>query len=230
MKYSLARRELDRGLPPVLLLSGPGALLLARDTWERYGLSGLEVPSLTAEAARTVVREAHVLPAQGAFRDFLICIDKAPGQAQDILLKVLEEPPAGCRFILAGQDRPARTVESRCRLLTVGLPGTARPSEGPELARLRGKVASAIKAARSGDPDRLSQAVRGWLPEHTAQLDLWATEAASGRWDRFTPDFAPGVTSGRALTLKSRLRAHHGSRLAALIALEKAFPPDSGRR
>jgi DNA polymerase III, delta subunit len=226
VKISAARGVLARGLPPVLLLTGQGAELLARETWRRYGMSGLEVPFLTADAARGVVWESNILPRPGArYRDFLIFTDRADASALDILLKVLEEPPATCRFILSGSSRPMPTIESRCRVIMVGLPEAQREQDPPELARVRGRVGSAIKAARSGDPDLLTRAVRGWGPEHTAQLELWATEAASGRWDLFTPEFAPGVLPVRALRVKAVLRGYSRSRTAGVVALERSFAP-----
>jgi hypothetical protein len=221
-----AFEQLKESLPtrPVLLL-GPGAVLLARRLWsvhegDRSG--GQIVTELSVDAARGVRTQAHIM-GRREFRLFYLLLDEATVQAQDVLLKLLEEPPATARFILAAITRvPLPTVADRC--LVYQLAAVGEPEEDlPDLSGVRAVVADALRAARGRQLTVLEAVMRAWVPEHTAQLRIWAAEAAAQCWTEFDGQFAPEVTGGQALKILAVLRAYEGARTAARVALDRAF-------
>lgn len=219
MNGEQAREVLAAGLPAVSLLLGPGSLHLGRTLCAEH--DGVVVEKLTAETARMVRDSVHVMAPGGLV--YLILMKDATEQAQNILLKVLEEPPAHVRFILAGYTAPLPTIVSRCQVFAFG--GLAESSkDGPETARVRGTVGSVARAALAGNWAAVDGAARGWTPEHTRQLAAWASEIASGRWDRFGADFAPGVSVSQALNLLATLSLYDGARTGWLVALRKLLP------
>lgn len=211
--------ELAGELPPATLVLGPGA-------WDVVdGPAGLGADihhrSLTAELARDVCAVAAWMPT-GDRRVIALNLDGASTQVQNMLLKVLEGPPASTRFVLAAESRPLPTVLSRCRVLVLGREVAGELPDPKDMAA----VASALRVARSGRTALLAQNLRGWLPATAKLLNLWAAEAASGRWRVFGPETAPGVSSGQAMRLLAELARYPGTRLGPLAALQAAFSPE----
>lgn len=207
------RAALTGELPPATLVLGPGARGLVLGTLPEHGWRDLD-----AAAARQIRAEAY-LAAPSGLRVIVVCLYGASAQVQNMLLKVLEEPPPSTRFVLAAEERPLPTVVSRCRVLVLGLQGDRQVPDGRDVAA----VGTALKAVLSGQTALLAQTVRAWLPVHAALLTQWAAEAASGCWRDFGPDFAPGVSPDRALRLLAELRAREGTRLGPLVALDRVF-------
>jgi DNA polymerase III, delta subunit len=212
------------GLPPALLVRGPGAWELASSAAQ----PGWHVTEkLDAAASREIRRTAWLRP-NGAQRVYLVCLDGAALPAQNSLLKVLEEPPATTRFVLASAGLVLPTVTSRCRVLA--LSGRA---EDPAFAdpRVRSSVAAAVDSARQGQHARLHATVRNWWkeaapgqqPPQLRLLAVWAAEAASQRWALFAPSFAPGVAPSEAMQLLAELARLPGARLAPQVALARVF-------
>jgi DNA polymerase III, delta subunit len=208
-----AREFLGGRLPPALLLLGPGGWDLGA---ELHG-DGFVVDALTAASARDVRARAQYQPLSGELV-IRVQLDGAAPLAQNILLKTLEEPPDWARFILCATRSPLPTVASRCEIITLA-GGAGLPAD----TRSKTLVCTAIRAARTGAPGLLAQAVRGWEPDQARLLRTWATEAASGRWQVFGPDSAPGVTQGQALRVLAELSRLAGSRLAPHVALDRVF-------
>lgn len=210
------KAELAGSLPPATLVVGPGAWETASEAmgpdWEAWW-------DLDADGARRVRTKAYLMPL-GERRVLLLKLDGTTWQVQNILLKVLEDPPRTTRFVLAAADQPLPTVVSRCRVLALGRP---LEQEARIDAQDKAAVATAIKAARSGQGALLSQAVRDWHPEHVRLLGAWAAEAASGNWRLFGPDFAPGVGPQQAMALIVELGRYQGSRIGPMVALDKVF-------
>ena len=212
-----------------MLLLGPGSFPAGIELAGRYGAGSTpvtEITELSMDNARSVAATAHLMPyGADSCRGYFIWLDGASEAAQQVLLKPLEDAPGWVRFVLAAEKtRPLQTVMSRCQVYPLGSPyGRELPGEQPGAAETRAKVATAVKAARTGQRDVLSSAVRDWGPQHGLVLGLWAAEAASGAWARFGPDFAPGVTAAQALRLLEVLTRYEGARTAAVVALEKTF-------
>lgn len=207
--------ELAGDLPPATLVLGPGSWPLvsgaALDGW-------VVIPKLNAEAARIVRDSSYLMTARGT-REVALNLDDTTAQVQNMLLKVLEEPPGSTRFVLAAESEPLPTVLSRCRVLVLGreAPGAAADPQD------KAAVAAALRAARSGQVSLLARNLRGWLPAQARLLGLWASEAASGQWHLFGPDTAPGVSADQALRLLAELARYPGARLGPLVALQAVF-------
>lgn len=212
-----ARQALSLYLPPVVLLLGPGAWELGLGVGFAYGLQE-SIPVLDAEAARRIRDQAQYIPPHPPLV-YLIGLDRAGQAAQNMLLKLLEEPPSWTRFILTAATEPLKTIVSRCQVM----PLTAEPAARESDSRVRGQVATAVRAARNSSQQLLAQALKGWGPEHSQVLQDWAYEAAAQRWRQFDAGFAPGVTPLQALALLELLTKYAGSRLGPLVALAEVF-------
>ena len=109
--------------------------------------------TISVDQVREIISEAAVLPQQSAKRVFLIDdADALTPQAQNAVLKILEEPPASVVFILACVSRAAllQTVVSRCSILTLTSPDSEKAAD--YIAALskqdREEVLKAYKSAR----------------------------------------------------------------------------------
>ena len=110
----------------------------------------LEKTMIPIDYIRRVRQEASYLPYEGQRRVFIVDpADRMSIDAQNALLKTLEEPPASSMLILV-TSRPMHllpTTRSRCQQIAFGI----LPAEtiAPHLARLRGLTAQdALRAAR----------------------------------------------------------------------------------
>jgi hypothetical protein len=211
--------RLKTSLPPVTLVCGAGAWPAVLGLLPDHPRA-VQVRHLDADAARYIRTTAYIASPSGASCLFLVDLDGAGSTAQNILLKVLEEPPPSAWFVLAAVRPPLETVVSRCQVLPLG--GPDQDDDEPD-SKVVSAVGSAIRVARTGEPVALAQAVRGWGPQHARQLAVWATETASGRWQCYTEDFAPGVLPGQALRVLTVLAEYAGARTAPQVALEHAF-------
>ncbi len=118
---------LERDLPPVTLLIGPhsvGKWTMARHLVTHHHIhpaDALFVESgLTIDGVRTVIALAHRAPV-GAYKVVVSRLDTAVSiNALSGLLKVLEEPPATCRFILTSPPEPLSTIRSRATVFRLG--------------------------------------------------------------------------------------------------------------
>lgn len=82
-----------------------------------------ESGALTVDTIRALRQEAYVLPNESSYRAIILA--NAQGmtpQAQNALLKILEEPPRHVLFILTCDNRTQllETIRSRCVCLTLG--------------------------------------------------------------------------------------------------------------
>ncbi len=232
MNLEQVRAHLEAELPPVTLLLGPDQDALWNLAWHmrrHWGVSAagdsMTIRKLTAVDARSCVVFSGRAPLNSRFRLAVISMDGATEQAQNILLKVLEEPPLTSRFILLASYVPLPTILSRAQVLRVGvLTGEEALTEpGEKNQRARSAVAAALKAADSQDEALLAAALRGWEPWYTVQLGAWAIEASSGRWRLFDASFAPGATMEHARKVLVLLNLYAGSRNSAAVALDQAF-------
>jgi hypothetical protein len=215
-----AKTALAGDLPPVLLVAGPGAAKLVFEAslehrWTRWWFD------LTAASAREIIAEAWLVPESP--RVTALNMDGASIQVQNMLLKVLEEPPPGNSFVLAASGPLLDTVLSRCQVLRAGA--------GPEEAAVPDSrdvlaVGGAVRAARAGNSVQLAQMVREWSPARAQLLVQWAAEAAAGRWKVFAETAVPGVRPEQALRLLQELAVRAGSRLAPVVALQASFPAE----
>jgi hypothetical protein len=214
---------LERDLPPALLLLGPkpatalsAAYQAARKTHHAEMADVLIRRHLSAGDARNIVRFAQTAPF-GEFKVVIIGLDGSTAQAQNILLKVLEEPPPAIRFILAAAERPLPTVVSRCQVITIAPGGTA---EDPD-TRVTSQVNAVLKAASAGDLHGLDAALAGWGDAQHAVLSVLLAEAAASQ------DLDGPISPGRARKLLGALARFDGAhpRLAAHAAFVTVLVP-----
>ena len=209
---------LERELPPVLLLIGPdldGMEAAAREAVHRHGAVAADtivVRVLTALGARTLISYASVVPF-GPFKAFILRMDEASEQAQNIMLKALEEPPPFARFILlASRSRPLPTIMSRCQVIIV----PAAEQHAEPSGKVAAQVRAALKAAAAADLAGLDASLAGWGAEHQAVLEAMLTEAAVG------PDVRERGQARRLLGAFGRF-AGASPRLTAHAALVTTF-------
>lgn len=206
---------LERELPPATLLLGPdvpGMVRTARAVVRDHGVvpADLIVSRVTAPLARVFTEFAGTAPF-GPFKAVIAALDGATAQAQNILLKVLEEPPPGFRFILVATARPLPTITSRCQVITVQ--GEAGPPEADQ--KVTAQVAAALSAACAGDLRVLEQALDGWGGAQYAVLEAQMAMAATCGGKSY------GLTQAQARRLLGALGRFNGAhpRLAAHAAL-----------
>lgn len=175
--------QLERELPPATLLLGPQLETLVYDAVQAvrrcHAVTRADLivrRHVSAADARGIVQFAQMAPF-GPLKVVIAVLDGATAQAQNILLKVLEEPPPTCRFILAATARPLPTIVSRCQLVTV--PAARLAAEPP--AEVTSQVSAALAAALAGDLTALDKALAGWGDMHHAVLSLLLAEDAAGR-------------------------------------------------
>ncbi len=90
-------------------------------------ISGTEdARSFHIEAVRALREEAYILPNEAPVRVFILCdVQTMAEQAQNALLKLLEEPPAHVHFLLTCENRSQLLETVRSRLFTVTLGGVS---------------------------------------------------------------------------------------------------------
>lgn len=178
------------GTHPDLLLLLPEAL---RPTWawggaeaepsaEPEGESGgprKPSPEIKVEALRAALAFAQQTNARGGAKLVLLApAERLHAVAANALLKTLEEPPAGLRFILlsAAPQRLLPTVRSRCRAWRLGWP--AADAARDWLAAQGLDQAEARLAAAGGAP--LEALARAEAGEDPAAWGGWAEALAAG--------------------------------------------------
>jgi DNA polymerase III delta prime subunit len=178
--HEQVRAELERELPPVTLLLGPesvGKTTLALHLADFHGL-GLAYhryyDRLSAAIAREIVETAPIRRRSPDIR--IIDLDNSTEAAQNILLKVLEEPPPHSRFILVASRVPLLTILSRARVYRLGLLTDSQVAEilrvnvtssdleaEQAAARGRGQVAPAIAGVADRESSRITSVVAAAL-------------------------------------------------------------------
>jgi len=127
---TVLRREV--GIPPAFLFQGPagcGKTTLARIVAKELGCSGPDLQEYNTANTRGIdtIREISMncsyAPLGGKCRVYIL--DECHRQtvdAQNALLKLLEEPPKGVFFILCTTDpeRMLKTIRSRCQVFQLG--------------------------------------------------------------------------------------------------------------
>jgi hypothetical protein len=209
---------LERDLPPATLLLGPdpGPALSAawRAVRNRPGQASADVlirRHLSAGDARNAVRFAQMAPF-GPYKVIILGLDGSTPQAQNILLKALEEPQDSVRFILVASQRPLPTVVSRCQVITVPAQDSPQEPDG----KVASVVTAALKNAQAGNLAALDAVLHGWGDAHHAVLSLLLAEVAGG-----LADYGHGLSPAQArrlLGVLGRFDSAH-PRLAAHAAL-----------
>lgn len=164
-------------LPPTLLLVGPssvGKSIVARVLAKSTGVIGFDYQRkerMGKADAQDVIRHHQMHPLSGTVRTSVLDMTRSTPEAQNALLKLLEDPPAYSRFILHSDVEPLLTLSSRCFRLQFG---TLSDSEIAQiLERLKtpehvieeasrlasGQVANAIEYANSHQARRATEKI-----------------------------------------------------------------------
>lgn len=178
------------------------------------GVQALDVISftshpITADEARQVT-ELNLRAPLGPGGKYVIArLSGASEQAQNILLKTLEEPHPSTHFLLLCTDAPLATILSRSQsvvrrgqleadeveaVLVQRLQMTAEMAqrvrqaggirqalEWAETAEARAMAMSAGRAVLTGDVDLLRRALEGWNANAHRYLKEWCAETITGR-------------------------------------------------
>jgi hypothetical protein len=186
-----------------------------------------------------------------------IDVDGASEAAQQALLKILEEPPRGARFVLSSSGSALPTVRSRCEIVvcppltfdqvvevlvaqhqwTVIAARTAAALSGGrvsvalawgDVTTTRMQVLGAVKALGTGDRDVWGRAVREWTPACSELFKVWAVERITGRWSVFTDRDAFGIPVGVARDVLVRLSAGRARARVAIHGLDSMVKGSAG--
>lgn len=232
---------------PAALFTGPssvGKKTTAFQLRRAYGLTradSLWVPKMDSETARDVVRFASTAPDRGEFKLAIIDLQHSNAWAQNVLLKVLEEPLA-TRFILISHHEPIPTVTSRCTEFKFPLLSDSEvaailmefkhlPDKEAEAAAKfaagqikraliyddflskKPLVLAALNAMRNKDSAILDSLAGKWSNDHTEILIKGCYEFISKSWQLFSEEELS--SSNRAFYMKILVstRAHVSPRL-----------------
>jgi DNA polymerase III delta' subunit len=186
---------------------------------------------------RRLISELALLPVEGGARVAIVeAAHRLNDDAQNALLKLLEEPPAGVTIVLCADDEECLlpTVRSRCVRIRLGAVGGREierwlgelgAADAPRAARLarlaNGRPGLALAYARSADAERLrGEIARGILDmlgagrakRLRAVRDLIKTASAldaaldGSRRDAAGPDGAVAALSGEVTALAGARR------------------------
>ncbi|MBC2669473.1 DNA polymerase III subunit delta' [Novosphingobium piscinae] len=127
--------------------------------------------NISVDQVRQIQHRLTTRPTLGTRRAIVIDpADDLEKSAVNALLKSLEEPPAGCVFLLV-THRPGRllpTIRSRCR--TLRFPTLTAADLGPLLARLAPRATEATRAAAIAAADGSPGAALGFVEQELGAL------------------------------------------------------------
>ena len=192
--------RIRRGVHPDVLLIEPG-----------------ETGSIRIEQVRDAIDRSAYRPFEGKRRVVIVDVaDAMVSEAQNALLKTLEEPPSASTFVLvtARPDVLLPTVRSRCQRLRFGMLAPAEIAAVLE-AQHEYSAAEAHAAAAAADGS-LGRALEGSSEEFAAARDA-AAALLTGVGARVDP--RSRLDSARALTGGSGDREDVGRRLRATASL-----------
>ena len=126
--------------------------------------------NILVSAAREIISDAVILPQKSRRKVFIVRQAETLNiNAQNALLKILEEPPASVLFILLSSSRQAllETVVSRCAVLTLSTGGVRSQSKADLLAN------DFIKAMQEGGEYDLMKLLFPLEKSRTAAADFY---------------------------------------------------------
>ena len=167
--------------------------------------------SINAEQARDIVRRAQMSPPEGSLQVLILSDFHLVSTAAPILLKSIEEPPAGTLFVVLADEVTPDLVTIASRCVQFEFPPLSQSVIAAQLRAegVRGEVADAASMSAGGDLDRAR---------------LLATDAHVIERRRFWFDL-PGRLDGtgaRAAAIASEVMARVDEVLAPLAALQAA--------
>ncbi len=145
-------------------------------------VGGGEARTIPVDAIRALREEAYILPNEGARRVFILCDTQTmTEQAQNALLKLLEEPPAHLLFILTCDQRSALLETVLSRVFPVTLSGVSTEEAVALLRRrLPGREEAELRRAAALWSGVVGQALRGLEDGSYGKVLSWLPALANG--------------------------------------------------
>ena len=177
---------------------------------------GAEGQTITVDLVRQLRQEAYVLPNEAPCRVIVLAgAQSMTAQAQNALLKILEEPPALVRFILTCENRAQllETVRSRCVCLTL------QAVEWEAAAPLLRKRLPAV-------PEGQLQQAHSLFSGYIGQVIAGIGDGAFRQVVELTPQFARALCApaeGELLRLTGRLEKQKELQTGVLSGLQLVF-------
>jgi DNA polymerase-3 subunit delta' len=216
--------------------------------------TGALARNITVDQVRGLAELFDLTPSMSPWRAVVIdAADDLEKSAANALLKMLEEPPANCVFLLVSHS-PGRllpTIRSRCRMLTfqpladdvmasileAQLPSATAAERSRIVARAGGSVGRALAFAAL-DLGRLQDAamriLRDGDPTNARRSELAIELGRKGAAERYAAflDLVPTLIAGQARGLRGRaleraLDAYARSRELATLAPRVSLDPAS---
>lgn len=193
--------------------------------------------AISVDAVRWLREDVFLKPNESAYRVILLAeAQLMTPQAQNALLKILEEPPAHAIFILTCDSRTSllQTIQSRCVCLTLTateweeaapvLRARLPAADEAELKRAHGLFGGCIGRVVDGVADGTFRRVLELVPPIAEAL------AARSEWDLLTlcgglekeKQLLDGVMAGLSLVCRDALVAQYGGTVALSTAPEAA--------
>ncbi len=121
---------------------------------------------LAIDTVRDIIREAFVKPVTSPQRSFIIVVREIPIEAQNALLKLLEEPPQTARIILIMPRLEVLLPTVRSRVLIMPRPKSVPPAAAPlfttfQTAPLKDRLDMVATWAKDKDSDAMEAVLRG---------------------------------------------------------------------
>jgi DNA polymerase-3 subunit delta' len=175
-----------------------------------------ELRAIYMAAAQSLRRRAHRRPSEGSTQVFLIAEadtlvpQEASPEAANVLLKLLEEPPAGTRFVLTSSEPGQLLPTIRSRSLPIHVPALPAPEVERFLHQVGGlDPAAAARAARLSEGS-IGRAL-GFIPEADGEpgplerlreegLEILEASVASGAGEAFRRALEQRPFGARGLT------------------------------
>lgn len=200
-------------------------------------MMGGDGKALSVDAVRRLRQEAVVMPNEAAYRVWIVVnAQDMTVQAQNALLKILEEPPAHVLFILTCENRTQllETIRSRCVCFTMQpvpweeaapvlrrrLPTTQEDSLRRAHKLFGGRIGGVIAAVTDGTLQQVSELLPRFAEGIIAPTELPLLQL-TGRLEK-NRELTGGVLTGLTLLLRDALAAHCGSSTRISTAPQEA--------
>ncbi len=193
--------------------------------------------SFHIERIRALRDSAYVMPNEAAVRVLILCdAHTMTPQAQNALLKILEEPPRHLIFILTCENRAQMLATIRSRVQTVSLGGVEWEQAAPLLRErlpqtdeqtlyrafaVSGGVIGKVLADVQDDTLQKVLEVSPLLAEALLAPSAWPFMQLTGRLEKDKPAIT-GVLNALILILRDALTLHYGGETTVSTAPETA--------
>ncbi len=218
--------QLRRGHHPDLHVVSASLASISREAKIRTGKQITLAREVVAEfVVEPAVRTRAVTADSMASKVFVIVDAHLMGaEAQNLLLKTLEEPPAGTVIVLVteSEDRLLATIRSRCQRVVFTPLGKAamEPFVERACAGLDDRQRFIARVLSEGSPGRLSEVIEGGLVRWADELDQLFRAADAGKP---VPELGPQMSK---LVSEEAERRVAGQKLASKDAANRRAAAD----